>query len=750
MYWMLYRPRLAFAVLLLLVLLPGPLLLQVKIDNAPESYFPKDAPAVTFDRQVREVFPEEQVLIALFEGDEVYSAEFLASLHDLSTQLERHDNVERVIGPSTSDHIRATAGGFAVERLIQPNRLGERSPEQWRERVLGDSFAPGMIASEDGDALAVIVRPYELQDSLQRLELEQLLRRAVSEHGLDEQLSAVGGHIALDVAQLRALIGDLALLIPGTLGIGLLLLWVLFRRWLVIGLAAATISAVSGGSLALLILLGKPFTLITAIVPPLLTALTVAILMHFFNAVLHYARRGLTGEARLHAALNAVAKPTAFMALTTAAGMASLTVSPIRPIESFGLIAAFGVLYAAACVLLLLPALVLRYDNSPWQLQRSAVTRLDRFTRHTTRLAVRRPATILAVSLVVLGVSIPAIRYVHVETDLYAFFTEEHEITQATQRIETKLSGVMPLEVVFTGPGYDSLLEPRRLMAIERVQSWLDKRPEVDYSLSLPDLVAEMHWAFNAEDPDYRSIPEKSALVAQYLLLHDGRDLFDVVDRDYSQSRLLLNLNTTGARSLNHLIDDLRAYLKAEPPADLDWNIVGMGRLFADQERLLIQGQLHSLITVVAMLALLMLLLWRSLSLAAASMVPNLAPIVLIFAVMGVMGIWLDMATAMIASVAIGIAIDDTIHFLHAYRRRRQGGASATWAVARASRQAGRAITATTIVLVGQFLLVGSSAFQPTEAFGLLTAFGLIVALVVDLLVLPAMLLTAEHLRKNR
>ena len=303
----------------------------------------------------------------------------------------------------------------------------------------------------------------------------------------------------------------------------------------------------------------------------------------------------------------------------------------------------------------------------------------------------------------------------------------------------------MAFEVVFDGPGFNSLLQPQRLQAIHAVQQWLDERPEVDYSLSLPDLIAEMHWAFNEEDPAFRTIPDNEPLIAQYLFIYDGRDLFDLVNRDFNRTRLVLNLNITGARELNAFMSDLRAQLEEQPPADLEWEFAGMGRLFADQERLLIQGQLDSLLVVVSLVLVLMWIMWRSLTVTVVSMVPNLTPVVLIFALMGILEIWLDMATAMIASVAVGIALDDTIHILHGYLEHRRAGSSDTWAIARSFRQRGRAVVATTVVLSAQFLLMGLSAFRPTAAFGLLTAFGLVVALVFDLLVLPALLVALRR-----
>ncbi|WP_024326761.1 RND family transporter [Thioalkalivibrio sp. AKL19] len=750
MRWLRGHPLLALGILALLILLPGPVLLQVNLDNAPESYFPEDAPAVTFDRELRERFPQDQVLVGLFTGSDLFEADFLERIDMLARDMEADPAVERVLAITTLDHIRATADGFTVDRLVDGRALDERTPEQWRERVLRDRFAPGLVAGTGGEALAVVVRPHALDNSLQRLQLERLLRDRIRENELEDELAAIAGHIALDVAQLRAMIKDLAFLVPGTMTVSLLLLWWLFRRPLVVVLSAATISAVTGPAIALLILLDRPFTLISAILPPLLTALTVAMLMHFFNAMLHAAQRGHQGRARVEAALAAVARPTWFMALTTAAGLASLQVSSIRPIETFGLIGAFGVLVAAAVVLLLLPAIMLRWDRGDWLAPRRGLRLLDRVTALAAHLAIRRAGWVLLATAILLALAIPQIRHVEVETDLYAFFDDNHSITQATRAVESELSGVMALEVVFDGPDWDSLQDPARLQAIQRVQHWLDQRPEVDYSLSLPDLVAEMHWAFNEEDPDYRRIPDDPNLVAQYLFIYDGRDLFDAVDRDFERSRILLNLNAHGARAINELMDDLRVYLEANPPADLKWDMAGMARLFADQERLLIQGQLHSLYAVAAMITLLMLLMWRSVPLTILSMIPNLAPVAMIFALMGLLGIWLDMATAMIASVAIGIAVDDTIHILHNYRQRRGRGSPVAWALARSFRRSGRAITATTIVLVAQFLLLALSDFQPTAAFGWLTAFGLIAALLFDLLVLPALLVAGHRLTRSR
>jgi predicted RND superfamily exporter protein len=263
-----------------------------------------------------------------------------------------------------------------------------------------------------------------------------------------------------------------------------------------------------------------------------------------------------------------------------------------------------------------------------------------------------------------------------------------------------------------------------------------------------------MNWGFNAEDPEYRRIPDNERLISQYLFIYDGDDLFDFVDQEFQTSHISLSINVHSASDIKALMDNIRTYLRDNIPDGLEWEVAGYSRLFADMEDLLVKGQIYSLWTALGLIFLIMLVLWRSLSGAILCMIPNISPILLIFITMGLFGIWLDVATAMIASIAVGIAVDDTIHVYHGYFKRVKAGIKPVNALARTFRQAGRAVITTTIILSAQFMILVLSWFQPTTHFGLLTSIGLWTALVFDLLLLPAILIIItsckESVRKNR
>ncbi|MEF8982401.1 efflux RND transporter permease subunit [Thiohalorhabdus sp.] len=737
---------LALAVMAALVLVSLAWVPFVKFNNAPEAYLPPSSETVTFERSLRARFPEDQVLVALFEGPGLWQAEAIQRLDRLARRLEAHERVERVLGITTVDHIGGTRKAFRVGPLVDPDDLDQTTPEQRRRRAASDPLATERIVSSDGSSVAMVVRPVPLETSPARASLQRDVERAIQETGLTGRLTALAGEVALDTAEFRTMVQDSLRFLPVTAVLGLALVGVLFRRWLPVALTALGIPVVLLPSLALLAIWGQPYTLVHSMVGPLLTGLSVALALHLYNGVALASRRGLEGRARVARALAEVARPARLTALTTATGLASLGLSPIPPIRSFGLITAAGVLLVWGVFILLMPPLLARWDRRSWP-PAPTMGVVKTTVRALARLGMRRAGLVLLVFGAGLAVGLPWIAAVRAETDLYRFFPDHHPLIQSMERFETKMAGVTRLEVVFQGSGRDALLEPERLKAIAEFQSWLESQPEIDRTFSPADFVAEMNWAFHEEDPDYRRIPDSSRLVAQYLLVYDGRDLYDLLDRERSTARLAMSLNVHGANAIQGVMDRIRARLQNRDSVGMQWRLAGTGRLFADQEDLLISGQVRSILAAFGIILLLMAWAWKSLRGALLGMVPNLAPVALIFVLMGLLGVWLNMATALIASVAVGIAVDDTIHTYHGFHKRRRAGRGLALSLARTYQQAGQAVTATTLILAAQFLILAFSDFQPIAHFGLLSAAGIAAAWLFDLLLLPALLVAGARLQ---
>lgn len=742
--------RTAVAAIAAIHLVAGVFLLRLDFNNAPELYIPKNSPAAVLERQLRAEFPNDEVLVSLFSGDDLYSAEFLAALDRLGQRLERHPDVDRVFSVTNVEHIAGTEDGFTVERLIDPETLGETTAEARKARVLDDRFMPGWLASEDGANLALVVRARKLGESRQRAAIEAALHEAVKAENLQARLVAVAGPVALDAAEMRSMMRDSMMFTPPVVALGLLLLWWVVGRIAPVIIGAVAMSTVTVSCVALIAATGQPYTLVTAMIPTLLSAYTVANVLHLYAALQRMRNARYHRPKRVILATQIVHEPAFFNMLTTMAGMISLVLVPIPPVQVFGLVSAFGTLMIYLVVFYLVPPLLAKYDRGLWPSKSHGFAWTKRISYGLASIGMRHAGWVVGGAALFALLLVPQLHKVQAESDLLKFFDASHPLTQSTRLVEERLVGITALEIVVDGPGRDAFKDVARLKQLKAVQDWVDTLPEVDRSLSMMDIVEEMNWAFGGEAAAARALPDSNNMLSQLLLIYDGRDLQELVNHEYQRTRILLNVNVHGANEIQAVIGKIEAHLATVAIPGVSWQIGGAGRLFADQEDLLVVGQLNSFIGAFAQIFLIMLLLWRSLPAAVISMLPNLAPLFVIFAVMGAAGIHLDMATVLIASVMLGITVDDTIHFFHNYRERRQKGHGEVFALARSFQASGRAVVAISLLLVAQFMLLVGSSFQPTSHFGLLAAAGLLAGQFLELILLPALIVLWSKLKIRR
>ncbi len=733
-------PWLALAILIGIQLLSLPFVLQLHFNNAPDIYSPADSPTIQLRESLFKEFPNDEAIIALFEGDTLYTPAFLDALNRAAQKMAQHASVDRVLTLTTVEHIDATDDGFAVSLLIDPKKLASRTPAQWKARVLADTFAPGLIASRDGRAVALVVRPKILKESLARRDIQIALDAVIETEKLTPFHTATAGTVAQTVEELRSLWRDSAIFIPLTFLIGMaLMFWVVGRiRPVIIG--GLAMGMVVSASVAGLVISGQPYTPITAMIPTLMAAYTTATLLHLYAAIQRARIALLPRPLRIARALKDTYKPGLFNVLTTGAGLLSLLWVDIPPVQAFGLSGAIGTLMVFLVVFILAPPILLKWDTPRWPRRGSGLSHARHIAAAVAIFSLRNARMVLAGTVIVLLATIPLVMQVKVESNLIEFFAPDHTISRSTERVENQLSGVTGLEIVLTGAGRDSLKDPATLAQIKALQIWVAQQPEVDRSFSLVDVLEEMNRAFHGEDLGANALPTDRKLIQQLLLIYDGKDLYELVNREFQRGRITLGLNVHGANEISRVIEKIRAHVAAQPIAGVEMDLAGYGRLFSDQEDRIVDGQIKSFSSAFIQILLLLALLFHSFRGAFICLVPNLAPLFFIFVVMGSTGIALDVATVLIAGVILGITVDDTIHLYHGYLHRIRNGVSPVFAIIRSVESSGRAVIAISIVLIAQFSLLGLSDFRPTAHFGTLCAVGLFAGQVFELLLMPALL----------
>lgn len=733
-------PWLALAILLGLQAASLPFLLNIHFNNAGDIYSPADAPIIQLRESLFREFPSDEALIALFEGDDLFSPAFLGALDRVAKTMDAHPSVDRVLTLTTIEHIDATDDGFAVALLVDPDDLSARTPAEWKARVLGDEFAPNTLVSTDGKAVALVVRPKVLKESLARRDIAIALDAAIRAEKLDTHQTATAGTVAQTVEELRSLWRDSAIFIPLTVVIGLALLWWVVGRvrpMIVGGLAMGTVVMVS---VAGIVASGQPYTPITAMIPTLMAAYTTATLLHLYAAIQRGRIALLSRPQRIKRALSETFTPGLFNVLTTGAGLLSLLWVDIPPVQTFGLSGAIGTLMVFLVVFILVPPILLKWDTPRWPRRRSGLSHARRIAAAVAVFSLRHSKAVLIGTLLLVLAAIPLALQLKVESNLIKFFAPEHSISRSTDRVESRLSGVTTMEVVLTAPDRDGLKNPATLAQIKALQTWLEQQPEVDRSFSLVEVIEEMNRAFTGEDLGDDALPTDRRLVEQLLLIYDGTDLYELVNREFQRGRIALNLNVHGANEIGKVIARIETRLQAHPIEGIHVEMAGWGRLFSDQEDRIVEGQIKSFTSAFLQILFLMALLFRSFRGALICLVPNLAPLFFIFVMMGTTGIALDVATVLIAGVILGITVDDTIHLYHGYLHRIQRGVSPVFAIIRSVEASGRAVIAISVVLIAQFSLLGLSDFRPTAHFGMLCAVGLFAGQVFELLLMPALL----------
>ncbi|MBT9566940.1 MAG: MMPL family transporter [Thiobacillus sp.] len=733
-------PWVALGLLLGIQVLSVPFLLKLHFNNAGDIYSPADAPIIQLREALFKEFPGDEALIALFEGDTLFEPAFLKALNRVAQKLEQHPSVDRVLTLTTVEHIDSSDDGFSVSLLVDPKKLESRTPAQWKTRALGDTFAPGLLVSKDGRAVALVVRPKILKESLARRDIQIALENAIADEKLTPYHSATAGSVAQTVEELRSIWRDSAIFIPLTVVIGLALMWWVVGRIRPVIVGGLAMGTVVSASVAGLVISGQPYTPITAMIPTLMAAYTTATLLHLYAAIQRARIALLRRPQRIERALKDTYKPGLFNVLTTGAGLLSLLWVDIPPVQAFGLSGAIGTLMVFLVVFVLVPPILRKWDRPRWPRRRSGFARARHIAAAVAVFSLRNARAVLVTTVILIIATIPLVLQTKVESNLIEFFAPQHTISKSTDRVESTLSGVTGLEVILTGSKRDSLKDPATLARIKALQVWIDTLPEVDRSFSLIDVLEEMNRALSGKDLGDNALPTTRKLVQQLLLIYDGNDLYELVNREFQRSRLTLSLNVHGANEISRVVDKINARLAEQPIPGIHTELAGYGKLFADQEDRIVEGQVKSFASAFVQIFLLLALLFRSFRGALICLIPNLAPLFFIFVVMGSTGISLDVATVLIAGVILGITVDDTIHLYHGYLHRIHNGVSPVFAIIRSVESSGRAVIAISVVLIAQFSLLGLSDFRPTADFGMLCAVGLFAGQVFELLLMPALL----------
>jgi hypothetical protein len=459
--------------------------------------------------------------------------------------------------------------------------------------------------------------------------------------------------------------------------------------------------------------------------------------------------RGLMreGMAKLDALAEAVRlnfMPVTITSLTTVVGFLSLNFSDSPPFWHLGNITAVGITAAWLFSLTLLPALV---SLLPFKVKQTVEPEWSQ--RAMDRLAdmviVNRRKLLAGIgaAAALLIAFIPTIDF---NDQWVEYFGESIEFRTDSDRALQHF-GMYPIE--YSVPAIDAggVSEPEYLANLEEFAEFLRSQPEVTHVYSISDIMKRLNKNMHADDPSYYRIPDNRELSAQYLLLYElslpyGLDLNDRINIDKSASRVTATLNNATTSETKQLLDASRAWMADNWPDYMQTQPTSAQVMFTYITDRNVQNMLIGTIAAVVAIALIMMFALRSFRLGLLSMVPNGLPILATFGAWAILVGEVGFSVATVASISLGIIVDDTVHFLSKYvRARNEKGLSAEDSIRYAFRNVGMAIVVNTIILVVGFAVLTASAFKLNADMGLMTILAIVFALILDFLFLPTLLL---------
>jgi predicted RND superfamily exporter protein len=410
----------------------------------------------------------------------------------------------------------------------------------------------------------------------------------------------------------------------------------------------------------------------------------------------------------------------------------------IEAVRYVGIFGSLGVLAVTASTLTLVPA-GLRLHTLGTRPPRGAGWIQSRLAGRLVEGATRRRRRALVLWCLGAVVFALGIGRVDVETDATQWLPRGNPVRDSYESIRSRLSGISPVNVVLEAPDR-SVLEPEVLSAIDSLASYLESLPDVGKAVSIADPLRQIHGGFlDAED---QPLPQERALAEQYLLLLESVEhVADLVTDDRSAANVLLRVDHNGSSHLLEVADAARAWWQQNGVAGVKGEPTGIMYEYARAEDEIAFGQLRGLSFALSVISVMLLAIFRWPRLALVALVPNVIPLAVIFGLMGLLSVPLDAGTVLVGSLALGIAVDDTIHVTSGFFDRIQLGLGARDALHRTFVAVLPALVFTTIAVALAFVVLGFSEFTFTRNLGLLTAAIMVLCLLADVTLLPALLL---------
>ncbi|HRY98593.1 MAG TPA: MMPL family transporter [Bacteroidales bacterium] len=758
------RQRLLNLIVLgLLTLFMGYHATTVKLSYEMKSVLPTDDPTSIDYREFRQTFGEDgSVYFIGIRDPRIFSLEHFNAWYDLMEDLRAMDGVEQVVCINNVYNLARndSTRRFDFHKVVNIRPESQQEVDSIRRVLFSLPFYEGLLFNKESQAtLMMVTLDKQMLNTRERIPLVYAIRDRAQQ--FSEQSGVQVHHSGLPYIRTmtsKKVQDELQFFMLLAMIVASALLLAFFRSFkaMVFPMVIVLISVI--WAFGIIGLLGYEITLLTGIIPPLLIIIGVENCIFLLNKYHHEFRAHGNKVKALSRVVQRVGNATLLTNLTTAVGFATFIVTGNPILVEFGVVASINIMIVFLLSIFLIPIFYSYLDPPEARHTRHLSSKLTVYlVEKVVHLVKYRRNWIYGTSVVAVVLGFVGITMLRTTGNVVDDIPHKDPLYQDLLFFEKEFKGTLPFEIMIDtrkARGVQSLAVLKRM---DRLQDTLMTYPEFSRPLSITELVKFGRQAFYLGDPDSYSLPSSNEMnfMAPYLpKVETGRRslLQNFVDSSLQVARISVQMANIGTNDIERIHDDLRPKVDSIfSPEKYDVRITGTSLVFLRGNEYLVHNLMTSLLLAIVVILLIMSLLFTSYKMVGLSMIPNLLPQLLTAALMGFAAIPIKPSTILIFSIALGISVDNAIHFLSRYRiELRYNNWQIRKSVLLALRETSYGMVYSSIVLFFGFAMFTLSSFGGTEAMGFLVSFTLLVAVLSNLLLLPSLLLTLDKRATTR
>ncbi len=701
------------------------------VDPDVENMLPEEMSAHL--KELEERFGGMEIIFVVVEDKDVLRPSVLDRVNKIAEELKKINGIERIntIPMTEKDP-------FEDEVLKEGSQEELRQREELRTMLKGNDMVMGTLVARDFSAAAVLVR---MRNDGKNLGVTDKVREVVSSIKGSGKIT-LGGMPVVKQNISRDVPKDMMVFMPIGLLIMLFILFLSFKqlRGIILPFSVVVMSIVV--SMGMVPLMGWKMTTVTIILPVILIAISNGYGIHIIS---RYQLDNMVNEGKKSSidlskdVFQELALPVLLTGITTIAGMLCLMTHTIVPAAQLGILASVGILFALTASIFFIPAVLSLLKTPRPIIVKKNRSLSEKWLRSISIFVAEHPLKLLIATVVLSIIMAIGIPFIIVDSNLTGYYPDGHPVKMSAQLINDKFGGSQIVSVNVKG----NIKDPAVLKKIDILEQKLAENPNVGNTLSIAKLVKLItKGAYKPGEKGFNAIPETENAVdffiAKYSEMGDPEELKKLVNDDFTEAQIIAQINSESSETIKKVYLDTEKLIGTEK---IFTKITGSAVIFKDLIDEVINGQIISLLLSFIVVTILVMLLFKSFVAGLIAGLPLAVALVLMFGLMGFTGVTLDIATAMISSIVIGVGVDYTIHFLWRYRIEMKKHNNPEMAVEHTLFTAGRGIIYNAVSVMVGFVILLFSSFMPIRFFGALIVLSIGTCLIGSLVLLPSMVI---------